>query len=166
VATTDAAGVAQSELTYEPFGNTEMSAPAPAYRFTGREHDEPFYLYYYRARYYDTDLQRFISEDPIGLSGGIQTCMRTRGTIHFRSETPSVFAVTPAVRAFVIASTPTSHTRQSGHLYLAKETGGVQRLTATVRSERVSSLSGWKLLQSRRYIGVLDSWHTGPSRFS
>jgi RHS repeat-associated protein len=70
VATTDAAGGVQSELTYEPFGNTEMSSPAPAYRFTGREHDEPLYLYYYRARYYHTDLQRFISEDPIGFGGG------------------------------------------------------------------------------------------------
>ena len=68
VATTDAAGGVQSELTYEPFGNTEMSAPAPAYRFTGREDDEPLYLYYYRARYYHTDLQRFISEDPLRFS--------------------------------------------------------------------------------------------------
>ena len=70
VATTDAAGGVQSELTYEPFGATELSAPAPAYRFTGREHDEPLDLYYYRARYYHTDLQRFISEDPIGFQGG------------------------------------------------------------------------------------------------
>jgi RHS repeat-associated protein len=69
VATTDAAGVVQSEVTYEPFGNTEISSPAPAYRFTGREHDEPLYLYYYRARYYHTDLQRFISEDPIEFEG-------------------------------------------------------------------------------------------------
>jgi hypothetical protein len=28
-------------------------------------------LYYYRARYYSPELQRFISEDPIGLRGGI-----------------------------------------------------------------------------------------------
>lgn len=27
-------------------------------------------LYYYRARYYSAELQRFISEDPIGLAGG------------------------------------------------------------------------------------------------
>jgi len=70
VATTDSAGSVQSEATYEPFGGTAISAPAPAYRFTGREHDEPLYLYYYRARYYHTDLQRFISEDPIGFEGG------------------------------------------------------------------------------------------------
>ena len=70
VATTDSAGGVQSQVTYEPFGATEISSPAPAYRFTGREHDEPMYLYYYRARYYHTDLQRFISEDPIGFAGG------------------------------------------------------------------------------------------------
>ena len=28
-------------------------------------------MYYYRARYYNPQLQRFISEDPIGLAGGI-----------------------------------------------------------------------------------------------
>jgi len=28
-------------------------------------------LYYYRARYYSPELKRFISEDPIGLGGGI-----------------------------------------------------------------------------------------------
>src|SRR5436190_23591143 len=27
-------------------------------------------LYYYRARYYHTDLQRFIAEDPLGFGGG------------------------------------------------------------------------------------------------
>jgi len=70
VATTDSAGGVQSEVTYEPFGATELSSPAPAYRFTGRGHDEPLYLYYYRARSYHTDLQRFISEDPIGFSAG------------------------------------------------------------------------------------------------
>jgi RHS repeat-associated protein len=70
VATTDSAGAVQSALTYEPFGDTQISTSVPAYRFTGREHDEPLYLYYFRARYYHTDLQRFISEDPIEFFGG------------------------------------------------------------------------------------------------
>ncbi len=40
------------------------------FQYTGRENDGTG-LYYYRARYYSPDLQRFISEDPIGLFGGI-----------------------------------------------------------------------------------------------
>jgi RHS repeat-associated protein len=88
VATTDAAGGVQSEVTYEPFGTTEMSAPAPAYRFTGREHDEPLYLYYYRARYYHTDLQRFISEDPLGLLGGDPNVFAYVGNIPTRFVDP------------------------------------------------------------------------------
>jgi RHS repeat-associated protein len=39
--------------------------------YTNREYDEETGLYYYRARYYDSTIGRFISEDPIGLAGGI-----------------------------------------------------------------------------------------------
>jgi uncharacterized protein RhaS with RHS repeats len=53
VATTDLTAGLQSEVTYEAFGATVASGPLAAYRFTGREWDEPTGLYYYRARYYD-----------------------------------------------------------------------------------------------------------------
>jgi len=39
-------------------------------RYTGREFDTETSLYYYRARYYDPQAGRFISEDPIGFEGG------------------------------------------------------------------------------------------------
>jgi len=38
--------------------------------FTGREWDPETGLYYYRARYYDPKIGRFISEDPIGFAAG------------------------------------------------------------------------------------------------
>jgi RHS repeat-associated protein len=38
-------------------------------QYTGRENDGTG-LHYYRARYYHPDLQRFISEDPVGLEAG------------------------------------------------------------------------------------------------
>jgi len=38
--------------------------------FTGREYDSETGLYFYRARYYDPAIGRFISEDPIGFQGG------------------------------------------------------------------------------------------------
>jgi RHS repeat-associated protein len=39
------------------------------YTYTGREYDPETGLYYYRARYYDARVGRFISEDPIRFAG-------------------------------------------------------------------------------------------------
>jgi RHS repeat-associated protein len=60
-----------TSYAYDPFGaTTAMGASSSnAHQFTRRENDGTG-LYYYRARYYSPDMQRFISEDPIGLSGG------------------------------------------------------------------------------------------------
>jgi len=41
------------------------------YTYTGREYDTETGLYFYRARYFDPSIGRFISEDPIGFGGGI-----------------------------------------------------------------------------------------------
>ncbi|MCI0620714.1 MAG: RHS repeat-associated core domain-containing protein, partial [Acidobacteria bacterium] len=66
----DAAGASLSQYTYQPFGATTISGSAlNASQFTGREHDGTG-LYYYRARYYHPNLQRFISEDSIGFGDG------------------------------------------------------------------------------------------------
>jgi RHS repeat-associated protein len=56
---------------YSPNGETAASGERTgnASQYTGRENDGTG-LYYYRARYYDPALKRFISEDPIGLAGG------------------------------------------------------------------------------------------------
>jgi RHS repeat-associated protein len=71
VVLTDATGALSTEYTYEPFGRTLATGVASTnpFQFTGRENDATG-LYYYRARYYHSGVQRFISEDPIGLRGG------------------------------------------------------------------------------------------------
>lgn len=58
---------------YTPFGRT-LSATEQVvqpFRFAGRQFDSETGLYYNRARYYDPTVGRFISEDPIGLAGGV-----------------------------------------------------------------------------------------------
>ncbi|MDY6868571.1 MAG: RHS repeat-associated core domain-containing protein, partial [Chloroflexota bacterium] len=40
-------------------------------KYTGRELDSETGLYYYRARYYDPEVGRFLSEDPLGFEAGI-----------------------------------------------------------------------------------------------
>jgi RHS repeat-associated protein len=71
VALSDGAGALPTSYTYAPFGAASLtgSATANAFDYTGRENDGTG-LHYYRARYYHPTLQRFISEDPIGIRGG------------------------------------------------------------------------------------------------
>src|SRR5436853_137095 len=69
-ALTDSKGALVERETYDAYGNTAGSAKT-RYGFTGRERDPLTGLLHYRARSYDPQLGRFISEDPIGLFGGI-----------------------------------------------------------------------------------------------
>jgi RHS repeat-associated protein len=67
---TDQAGSVVHSYQYDTWGNIELGATQGGYAFTGREWDPEIGLYYYRARYYDPTLGRFVSEDPVGLVGG------------------------------------------------------------------------------------------------
>ncbi len=40
------------------------------YTYTSREWDKEIELYFYRARYYDPSIGRFLNKDPIGFAGG------------------------------------------------------------------------------------------------
>ena len=79
---TDFEGTVVQRYVYNAFGKVSIfdkdgNAITPnsanylksPYAFTGREYDHETGMYFYRARYYDPDSGRFISEDPIGLAG-------------------------------------------------------------------------------------------------
>jgi RHS repeat-associated protein len=56
---------------YDAFGSIQSgNTLSQPYAFTGREYDAETGLYYYRARYYDPQVGRFISRDPLGFGGG------------------------------------------------------------------------------------------------
>lgn len=64
-------GTPQVNYSYGPFGAIEATGTTDSdYTYAGREADG-LGLYYDRARYYNPAVGRFISEDPIGLFGGI-----------------------------------------------------------------------------------------------
>jgi RHS repeat-associated protein len=65
---------------YSPYGETlaGSSADSTPFRYTGREKDADS-LYHYRARYYSTAQQRFISTDPLGFVGGFNLYAYTGG---------------------------------------------------------------------------------------
>jgi RHS repeat-associated protein len=69
----NSSGTLANTYTYDGFGNLLASSGSLVnnFRYTGREFDPETSLYYYRARYYDSQTGRFNSEDPIGTSGGL-----------------------------------------------------------------------------------------------
>lgn len=74
LALTSSAGAISTSYSYEPYGNTTASGTSSTntIQYTGRENDGTG-LYYYRARYYSPTYGRFISSDPIGFTGGINS---------------------------------------------------------------------------------------------
>ncbi len=77
----DANGMLVERYEYDVYGKptiydtndtvlTESSVGNP-YMFTGRRYDTETGLYYYRARYYDPNIGRFLQPDPIGYKAGL-----------------------------------------------------------------------------------------------
>ena len=66
-----------AQYAYTPWGELESAAQAfdsvSTLRWKGLPYDAETGFYAMRARYYDPKIRRFVSEDPIGLSGGINT---------------------------------------------------------------------------------------------
>lgn len=96
----DGDGRLAARYSYEPFGahagdpDADGVATANPFGFTGRERDETG-LYFYRARYYQPDTGRFISEDPLGFAAG----------------DPNLYAY--------VANSPTNHTDPTGTCFAA-----------------------------------------------
>jgi RHS repeat-associated protein len=59
-------------MTYDSFGKLTASSGSlvNSFQYTARESDSETGLYYYRARYYDPSVGRFINEDPVKFGGG------------------------------------------------------------------------------------------------
>jgi RHS repeat-associated protein len=66
-------GTLLNHFTYDSFGNQTGSTLGAAvdtrYKFTGREFDGETGDYFYRSRYYDPEVGRFLGEDSIGFAG-------------------------------------------------------------------------------------------------
>jgi RHS repeat-associated protein len=75
-------GVVLNQINYDAFGKViseSNSSIDSRYLYTGREWDDEIGLYYYRARYYDAEIGRFIAEDPISFNSGDSNLYRYVG---------------------------------------------------------------------------------------
>jgi RHS repeat-associated protein len=68
-----ATGAIGNSYTYDSFGNlvTSTGTSANPFQYTGRDFDPETGLRYYRARFYDPLIGRFLNEDPVGFGGGM-----------------------------------------------------------------------------------------------
>ncbi len=69
----NAAGALAQTYTFDSFGKLTGSSGSLTnpFQYTAREFDSETSLYYYRARYYDPNVGRFLREDPLRFTGGI-----------------------------------------------------------------------------------------------
>jgi len=67
------AGSLAQTYTFDSFGKTMASSGSLTnpFQYTARELDAETNLYYYRARYYDPNVGRFLSEDPLAFNAGL-----------------------------------------------------------------------------------------------
>ena len=77
---------------YDAFGKIleETGAVENPYKFTGREHDEETGLYFYRARYYDATVGRFLSKD------SLMSEMRIAGNLYNYVDNNPVNVIDPS----------------------------------------------------------------------
>jgi RHS repeat-associated protein len=73
-------GTVENHLAYSSFGEllSETSSPthSPLHRYTGRPFETSIGVQYNHNRWYDANVGRWISEDPIGFAGGDANLMR------------------------------------------------------------------------------------------
>ncbi|MEJ7591978.1 MAG: RHS repeat-associated core domain-containing protein [Planctomycetaceae bacterium] len=77
---------------YDAFGTVTSESDATVkflYSYTGREWDGDAGLYYYRARWYDAKIGRFILEDPMGFTAGDTNLSRYVGNSSPNATDPS-----------------------------------------------------------------------------
>lgn len=70
----------------EPWGDTAADTNGNRFRFAGASLEPETGLYYMRARFYDPLLGRFLTEDPIGIAGGLNLFAYASGDPINRSD--------------------------------------------------------------------------------
>ena len=83
IALSDTDGNIVQQYAYDSFGNvvfidkdgdkTHIPSIENPFTYTSREWDEDAKMYYYRARWFNPEIGRFISEDPIGVNVGLSS---------------------------------------------------------------------------------------------
>ena len=86
----DAQGNVVASYTYDAFGNIVSQSGTIsdifAFRFSTKYFDSDCSLYYYGYRYYKPQIMRWLTEDPAGLNGGMNTYMFCSNAAIYKSD--------------------------------------------------------------------------------
>jgi RHS repeat-associated protein len=101
----DATGTMVQTYSYDAFGNVTPSGNvSQPFMFTGREYDAETSMYFYRARYYDPVVGRFVTRDPIGLRGGFNLFTYVENNPTNRVDPTGTVSCSKKCHGFAIAS--------------------------------------------------------------
>jgi RHS repeat-associated protein len=117
-----------AQYAYTPWGELESTSQAfdsvSNLRWKGLLYDSETGFYYMRARYYDPKTRRFISEDPIGLEGGINVYAFAGGDPVNGSDPSGLDQCWLVPR---VSTTAVGHPGDVGYLVLSQEVYWVQQ---------------------------------------
>jgi RHS repeat-associated protein len=179
IALADTAGVVQTSYAYAPFGAMTFTGTTSTNtsQFTGRENDNDG-LFFYRARYYHPVMSRFVSEDPLGFSGGDANLYAYTGSSPTNFNDPSgmilpwlgacvagaAFSVGADFVRFLMAGGRKENAPSHGSLLASVATGcvggvlglGAAKLVSFVRFGRLASKYG---LSRSELQEVMSAWN-------
>jgi RHS repeat-associated protein len=147
----DGAGNVLNHFVYDSFGNRSESTSADfRFGYTGRELDGETGLYYYRARYYDPSLGRFISEDPIGFSAGDTNLYRyvSNSPTNFTDPTGK-FAILPILAAAAVVGLTGAG--------IGAAWGFASGVAQSFDSDRRNDILGWDSVGSAYIHGLIGA---------
>ena len=148
-------GIAVEYYEYDAYGNVTIrnesgtvistSAYGNRYLFQGREYDYTTQLYHFRARWYDPETGRWLSNDPIGISGGLNLYA-------FCSNDPVNFVDPMGLDVWVLKDRNSSF----GHMFVVGDTGVMIGNNRAYWKSGLSPLSKWGALYGKPNYDQMD----------
>ncbi|HKV92926.1 MAG TPA: RHS repeat-associated core domain-containing protein [Candidatus Angelobacter sp.] len=111
-------GAISNSYAYDAFGNaaTATESFTNPYRYTARDYDPETGLQYSRARYYDSNVGRFVSEDPIRFAGSL--------SFYVYTQNRPIIAKDPSGLAIWICNRAAFNSEAMNHAFLYDDRNG------------------------------------------
>ena len=162
VATADATGTNTAVYTYGPYGEPNTTA-GQRFRYTGQQLIGGLDVYYYKARFYDPKLGRFLQTDPIGTADDMNLYAYVGGNPVNHRDPSGMFLETAwdVVNIGMGAASLASNVRSGSYGWAAADAVGLVYDTAAAAVPFLPAGAGAGLKAIRAGNGVVDSVNVG-----